>query len=253
MKLIVDKLAIEYWDEGQGSVAVLLHGWGSQAGVFDELTADLVTRYRVVRLDLPGFGSSQRPPETWGVGEYAGLVTAWLQKLGITEVSLLVGHSFGGRVAIKLAAAPPVPIGQLVLLNAAGAKTTAETWRKRGYWLVAKTGKAATSLPGLRRLRESSRSKLYQAAGATDYLHAGPLQQIFLNTVNEDLLPAATKIKVPTLLIYGGQDTETPPSEGRLLAGAITGSQLEILPGAGHYSFVDQQERVEQLIAEATK
>ena len=155
---------------------------------------------------------------------------------------------------MRSAAAPPVPICQLVLLNAAGAKTTAETWRKRGYWLVAKTGKAATSLPGLRRLRESSRSKLYQAAGATDYLHAGPLQQIFLDTVNEDLLPAATKIKVPTLLNLWWPRLPRPrQARGACWLGRLLGSHSRSYPGAGHYSFVDQQERVEQLITEATK
>jgi pimeloyl-ACP methyl ester carboxylesterase len=104
---------------------------------------------------------------------------------------------------------------------------------------MAKLGKAITVLPGLRRLRGRLRQRLYQAAGSTDYLYAGPLRQIFLNTINEDLQADAARITVPTKLIWGEYDTEAPVADGRLLAARIPQATLHIIPSAGHFVYVD--------------
>jgi len=247
MKMIVDNLAIEYLDQGEGPVMVLLHGWASQAQTFDELASNFIRDYRVLRPDLPGFGASEKPDDSWGIERYAELVEKWLAKLEVDQVEIMIGHSFGGRVAIKIASRGVLPIKSLVLLDSAGVKAQQNS-RMLGFKAAAKAGRAATSLPGLRKIQDPLRRRLYKAAGTTDYLDAGPLRQIFLNTINEDLLPDAAMIQQPTLLLYGQNDTETPADDARKLAAQIRNSRLEILPDAGHFAYQDQLEQTVSLI-----
>jgi pimeloyl-ACP methyl ester carboxylesterase len=122
--------------------------------------------------------------------------------------------------------------------------------RNQLFKVVAKTGKAVMALPGLGAVRDRLRGRLYQAAGSTDYVDAGPLRPVFVNTINEDLQTDAAKIKIPTLLIWGDLDADTPLADGQRLAGKIPKSRLEVVESAGHYVFVDQPWPVEQLIKE---
>ncbi len=247
MKLIVNNLAVEYQDQGQGPVILLLHGWGQSLQTFDQLAADLQSDFRVVRLDLPGFGSSQRPQKAWGVGDYARMAEDFARKLNLT-VDAAIGHSFGGRIAIVLAARDHLSLRRLVLIDAAGVAKSATT-RNMVIKSLAKAGKVATSLPGLHYFQASMRRHLYRAAGSTDYLLAGPMKDIFLKTIHEDLQRQAAKIAVPTLAIWGRDDTETPLSDGQLLVGQIHGVRLEVLEG-GHFIYLDQPQQVTQLVRE---
>ncbi len=99
MKVIVDNIAIESVDSGEGPVILMLHGWKDSLNTFDKLVP-LLPGYRVIRLDMPGFGASDAPRNAWGVGEYVDFVKAFIEKLNISP-EIIVGHSFGGRIAIK--------------------------------------------------------------------------------------------------------------------------------------------------------
>ena len=87
MKVIVDGLATEYQDEGHGPVILMLHGWGNTYHVFDAIVPALAKIRRVVRLDLPGFGATERPAEAWYVEDYARFVGAFCAKLKIDPAS----------------------------------------------------------------------------------------------------------------------------------------------------------------------
>lgn len=246
MKVIVDNLALEYEDFGSGPVILALHGWGDSLKTFDLVAADL-TKYRFVRLDLPGFGGSELPPKAWTLQNYVDLVSAFIKKLDLS-VDVLIGHSLGGRIAIKGLSTGAFKPGKVVLIASAGILKSRSA-KNRAYKAVAKAGKFVTLIPPLSLWRRQLRSSLYKASGS-DYLNAGPLKKTFVNIISEDLLPAAQTIKRPTLLIWGSSDTETPLTDGSQLSQAIAGSKLTVIPGASHFVHQEQADRVASLIKE---
>lgn len=244
MKIIVDNLAVEYKDEGQGPVLVMLHGWMNSLSSYDAITGDLAKEYRVIRPDLPGFGGSEPPPKPWHVGDYAAFVRNLLQRLG-AEPYTLVGHSFGGRVIMKGVGTGVLHPKKIVLIDTAG-NARRETPRLRFYKTIAKTGKAfAMLVPNA--WYTSMRKRLYKRAGS-DYLEAGALSQTFLHTINEDLVEYARRIGVPTLLVWGEHDKTTPLEDGKRLASEIPGAQLAVVSGAGHAPHRENPEEVARLI-----
>ena len=97
----VNGLNINYFDKGQGDPVVLLHGWGSNISLFSSMTEVLSKKYRVIAMDMPGFGGSDEPKEVWDVDRYTDFVIDFLADFGFERVTFL-GHSFGGRVIIKM-------------------------------------------------------------------------------------------------------------------------------------------------------
>lgn len=247
MKLIVENLALNYLDEGKGAVVLMLHGWASELTTFDNLARELAQSYRVVRLNLPGFGGSEPPADTWGVGEYAQFVKKFLQKLQINDnLYGLIGHSLGGRIAIEAVGAGTLSPKRLVLLGSHGIRESSSL-RNRLFWLAAKAGKVvAIILP--KRWQGCLRGRLYRTAGSSDYLQAGSMRAIFSKIINQDARAQAAQITVSTLLIYGEHDQETPVRYGKIFNGCIPGSRLKVIKSASHYVHQDQPEQVKELI-----
>lgn len=243
MKVLVNGQLIEYKDEGKGKTVLLLHGWGSGLSAFDELAAALKRQYRVVRLDFPGFGASPKPTDEWGVGEYAQLTAAFLKKLNIKNPHALIGHSFGGRVIIKGFSLGVLGAEKVVMLGAAGPRPR-QGVKRLAFKVVAKAGKAVTALPGLRSARTRLRSGLYKAAGSSDYLQAGDMQRIFVNTVNEDLMPVVHSIDRPVLMVWGEHDQEVPVAVAKRMRDQLRDAELVVVPDAGHFVFIDDPKSV---------
>jgi pimeloyl-ACP methyl ester carboxylesterase len=249
MKLIVDGLAVNYEDQGKGPVVVLLHGWGIKGATFEVLAKRLAKHYRVLWLDLPGFGESEQPKNTWSVGEYASFVAKFLDKLGVHEAHALLGHSFGGRLIIKGVATGALRASKAVLMGSAGVKYS-DSLRNRGFKVVAKVGKAALSLPYLSALKNPLRKRLHKAAGSTDYTElVGPMREIFIKTIEEDLLPYTTKLTIPVLMVWGKNDEVTPLADAHKLAAAMKDVRIEVLEGA-HFVYLDQPDQSAKLIEE---
>lgn len=231
MKTIVDGLVIEYADEGEGDVLLFLHGWGDSHRTWDDLAAQLSASYRIVRPDLPGFGASTRPRDAWSVGDYAVFVSSLCTKLGIAP-RVIVGHSFGGRIAIKGAAEHILSPEKIVLIASAG-NAHRRTLRNALFLVVAKIGKCVSLLlPRVQ--REALRRRLY-ASAKSDYAGTGAMRDIFLRTIREDLSEAARRIESPVLLVWGEADRITPLSDGRRLAACIAHATFLSYPGAGHF------------------
>jgi pimeloyl-ACP methyl ester carboxylesterase len=248
MKVIVDDLATEYRDEGNpnGQVVLLLHGWRNELHSFDALVHELAPQYRIVRLDLPGFGGTEVPRTTWELNDYVGFVGDFIKKLGL-KVDVLIGHSLGGRIMIKGLGEDVFHPKKAVLIASAGIAKR-KTVRNQIFKGIAKTGRAITSIPPLFSLREKLRNRLYAYAGS-DYNNAGPLKDTFVKLISEDLSAAASRISVPTLLLWGDHDMETPLSDGERLSRLIPGAILKVFPGTGHH--VHQERSV--AIAETMK
>jgi pimeloyl-ACP methyl ester carboxylesterase len=246
MKIIVDNVATEYKDEGSGPVLLMLHGWKDSLRTFDALIPGLVGKYRIVRLDLPGFGGSELPPAAWGVPEYTTFVAACIQKLALRPAAI-IGHSFGGRVAIYGTAHGLLSTEKVVLIGAAGVAER-RSFRNASLRALAKVAKIAT-LPLPQRVKDSLRTRLY-AGIKSDYAQTGALRETFLKTISLDLSTAAAKIRVPALLIWGSADTQTPLEEGVRMSTLIKGSTFRLVHSAGHFVHAERPAEVAGYISE---
>lgn len=209
----------------------------------EPILAILERETEVLALDLPGFGASADPPEAWDSEDYARFVVEWLAQAGV-ERCHLIGHSFGGRVAICLAARHPDLVERLILCDAAGLRPK-RGWRYRYRVALAKLGRllALFGSPG-KRLQERIRSRV----ASSDYLEASPaMRQTFKRVIGEDLEPHLPRISAPSLLVWGGADEDTPLWMGRRMEELIPDAALVVLEEAGHYSYADEPGRFAQL------
>lgn len=237
--LTVRGIRVRYVSVGQGKPLLLLHGWGTSLDTFADLSEDLARRFRVVAFDFPGHGGSDMPPTVWTVDAFVGLTLDLMAELGIERASIL-GHSFGGRVAIKLAASHPEAVDRLVLVNAAGVppRRTVRRVLKRGASRFANALGRRLGPPG-----QAIRRRIVARIASTDYLNAGPLRDTFLAIVKEDLRPVLPRIGSPTLLVWGESDSDTPLADGRTMERLIPDARLLVLKNAGHFSYLDQYGR----------
>lgn len=227
--------SVWYGRSGAGHPVVLLHGWGAASATMALVHDDLARRYDVTAIDLPGHGRSGLPPEAWGTAEYTTCVLAVMDRLGIARPHV-VGHSFGGRIALDLAARHPDRIDKLVLISSAGLRPP----RSVGYVLRAGAAKVARGLGRVGGARgRAMRDRVYSKVASPDYAKAGPMRATFVKVVNEDLTSLLPSIQAPTLVIWGSHDTETPPVMGRRIARLIPHARLAVITGAGHYPFLD--------------
>ena len=245
--IIVDNLSIRYYQSadfaGSGALA-FLHGWGLQALSFSKT---LEKCQNVIAFDLPGFGESQMPEIAWSIVDYASFLQRFFEKLHI-EHPILVGHSFGGNIAIKYCAEYG-DVQKLILIGSAGIRR--KTLKKLLYLILAKVLKVVSFLPGLTQLRERVRKSFYTAIGSEDYIQAGALTEIYRKNIGEDLQKDMGKIKIPTILIWGENDDAVPAADGRLTESLIKGSRMFVIPGAGHYVFLDKEKEFEEIFLKA--
>lgn len=242
MNIEVDGYQISYKLTGEGEeYAVILQGWGTQFGVYDSVAAAIAARFRVLQFDLPGFGNSDEPREAWNVDAYADFFCELMKALGIGR-AVLIGHSYGGRVIIKLAARETLPfeIDRIVLMDSAGVlpvRTFKQKVRIRKYKILKKIFSLRVIEYLFPELIQDWRSR----QGSADYRNATPMmRQCMVLAVNEDLTEFLPRIRQDTLLIWGDQDTATPIRDARIMEEKIPSAGLVILEGTGHYSFLEK-------------
>ncbi len=242
MRKTVNGIGINYEQKGSGELVVLLHGWGSNIKLFANLIDLLSAKYTVVAMDMPGFGESEEPKTPWCVDDYVQFVIDFLKDYDTKEVTLL-GHSFGGRVIIKMHSRESLPfkVKKVILVDSAGImppKSNKKSWRTRYY----KMGKAVLSTKLVQKLAPDALENFRKKMGSADYAAASPMmRQVMVKVVNEDLEPYLPNIKCPTLLVWGVNDTATPLSDGEKMEKLIPDAGLVRLENAGHYSFLEQQ------------
>lgn len=250
MQAVVDSLITSYQKTGTGPVVLFLHGWGDNQATFNILAKELAGKYTVLTVDLPGFGGTQPPQETWGVEDYCEFVAKFLDKIDMKDIYCVVGHSNGGTIAIRGLALRKFDAQKLVLLSSAGVRDVYKG-RKKALRIAAKAAKAVT-YPLPERLRQKIKKKAYKTIGS-DMFVAEHLQETFKRVVTDDVQEEAHKLKLPTLIIYGADDEATPPSFGELYHNAISGSQLKIIDSAEHFVHHDQPQKVSRLLREFLK
>ena len=238
----INNIKINYEQKGSGDLIVLLHGWGSNIKLFANLIDLLAKKYTVVAMDMPGFGESQEPPSAWCVDDYVDFVIDFLKDYDNKNIMFL-GHSFGGRVIIKLNSRDNLAfkISKVILVDSAGImppNSNKKSFRTRKY----KFYRTILSTGIMQKIAPEALEKLRVKYGSADYAAASPLmRQVLVKVVNEDLEPLIPNIKCPTLLVWGVNDTATPLSDGEKMEKLIKDSGLVKLENAGHYSFLEQQ------------
>ena len=237
---IIKGIRIHYFTAGQGDPVLLLHGWGSSLEPYRQLIDLLSKKYFVIALDMPGFGKSEEPTAPLDVDGYVDFVLDFLNLFQLQKLSL-VGHSFGGRVIIKMANRKlPFAIDKIVLIDSAGIKPVRtkkmhfkQQWYKVGKWFLSRKPVAKLFPNAL----ESLRVKF----GSADYAAASPMmRQCLVKVVNEDLTGLLPNIQAPTLLVWGENDTATPLSDAKRMESEIPNAGLAVIKNAGHFSFIEQ-------------
>lgn len=212
---------------GSPARVVALHGWGRSGADF----ARILEGTDALAVHLPGFGSTAPPPEVWGSVDYAEHLAAALDALEGSGPYVVVAHSFGGRVAVRLAAAHPGLVRSLVLTGVPLVRA-APPPRPRLALRVAKRLHAAHLLPQrvVDRLRRSGGSADYQAA-------QGVMRGVLVRLVGEDYHEDLARIAatgLPVDLVWGEADDAAPLAGARLAAELLPDARLEVVPGAGH-------------------
>lgn len=213
------------------------HGWARDHRDFIPVAEALAPVARSYLLDLPGFGASPRPDAAWGTAEYATHLRDYIQnELGLTRY-IWVGHSFGGRIGLRLGVAG-APLDHLVIVAGAGVPRDVSVYEQ----MRRDVRRARFRYLRRRAKNEQEILDLEERFGSADYVQSRALglRDIFTATISEDQSAQLGRILCPTTLIYGGKDTETPPEIGRKMADRIVGATYVECPEFDHISVLDR-------------
>lgn len=235
MYIQINDLNIYYQKLGQGKNLVILHGWGNDVSSFWGVAQELKTNFTLFLIDLPGFGRSDLPAKAFELKDYAEVVAQVIKKLKLSKPSLL-GHSVGGRIAIKLASKDPNILEKLILEDSAGIKPKT-TLKGRLLFLSAKL---FNLLPNIWQIKTRLRAKFY-GNSEYDYYKAGPLKETFKKIIGEDLTKDLPNIKTDTLLLWGENDPhpESSLQSGKKMYKLIPNSRIETIDAVGHFPHLE--------------
>jgi len=259
-EIIVDNLKINYREQGEGKTILILPGWGrgseSWLKVMDNLSAN---GFRIICLDLPGFGKSDIPLNVWGVKDYAFFVKKFIDALNIKDF-FIVSHSFGGGLAVKLLADFAQKTEKLILIAPAIIRI-----RER----IKPRQKIKSFLTGL--IKKIFPEKLiqkiinfpflakvfYRILGSYDYyisiIKSPIMKETFKKIIKEDLVGCLTGVKVPTLIIWGKKDTALPVDDAYRIKEKIDGAEIALMENADHTPYHNYPEELARLIIDFLK
>ncbi|MDD3214892.1 MAG: alpha/beta hydrolase [Eubacteriales bacterium] len=225
---------------------LLLHGWGCEHGYFSPITNALAREATVASLDFPGHGQSDEPPEPWDASEFAAQVAELIRENGLAPVQI-IGHSHGGRIALKLAIEYPELVGKLIITGGAGLRkpeTEKSGKRTANYKRYSAFLNRMKTIPTLSPIAEKMQTALRNRYGSPDYVKLNEnMRRTFVKLVTEDLTPQLSRIQAPTLLVWGDADTETPLWMGETMEKLIPDAGLVVFTGGTHFAFLEQWQR----------
>lgn len=216
----------------KGAPIVFLHGWQQDKTSLAPLVPFLYKTNKLFLLDLPGFGKSGFPNSVFSSWDYAQEIINWLKEQKINK-PILVGHSFGGKVAAIIAAEKPDEVSKLILIGTAGIPG------------IKRWSSFKKILPGF--IKKLLSPLLIPLLASEDYKNAGKLLPIFKTVAQEDLREVFEKITLMTLIIWGKDDKELPMEQADMIHKLIKNSRLEYVEG-DHFPFQKNPEGVANLI-----
>ena len=220
--------------EGPGPLVVMLHGWARSSADFARLGEVAVAHGAdVLNFDLPGFGVSPPPNSPWGSSDYAqavaGAIAEHLQGRDRQDFFLL-GHSFGGRVALALAATSPVGLKEVFVAGVPLFRSAKPAKPRLGYRILRKAA-------NLSLVPKETLERYRDRHGSADYRNAqGMMRSIFVRVVNEDYYDFLSAIDVPCHLLWGELDSAAPLSQAKRALGLLRGGDLEVVSGGDHFA-----------------
>jgi pimeloyl-ACP methyl ester carboxylesterase len=250
---------VHYQDAGpkDAPVLLLLHGFGASLQTWDAWTESLQKHYRVIRLDLPGFGlTGANPSHAYADADDVQFVDNFVNQMGIAEFSL-IGHSMGGKIAWNVAATYPSKVKQLVLMAPDG-YANPQDFGSKPYATTGFIGIMKYCLPPYF-VKKSLEPAFYDAQALTealltryhDFLRAPGVRQAIIErakqTINTDPVDRLQKITAPTLLLWGESDQMIPSDNAARYAKVLATSTTIVLPKQGHLL---QEERPHEGLAE---
>ena len=251
LKAIVRMMPIRNQDLGRNSIpmnhieigkcatpdVVFGHGWGRTHHDFIPVAEAIAPFARSILLDLPGFGETPRVADNWGSVEYADHIAQFIRQKTDSKI-IWVGHSFGGRIGLRLAVRHADILRGMVLIASAGVPVH-KSLRTRLY---ASARQMQFRFLKTRAADQQALEKLEQKFGSADYIESRRtgMRDVLLNVIREDQSVDLPQITTPTKIVYGAKDTETPVEIGQKLQGLIPGSKLIVCPEFDHIGVLDR-------------
>ena len=239
MKINIKGSSVNYicYGNEKGKDIILLHGWGQNIEMMKYIGDRLSSDFHITILDFPGFGNSEEPKEAYSNDDYVEVVEELAKELKLKN-PILIGHSFGGRIAIKYSSKKENNVSKVVLFGSPCIR------EQKKLPLKTRIFKKIKKIPGLKWFAEIMKNYI----GSRDYKAASPImRQVLVKTVNEDLLENAKKITAPTLLIWGDNDTEAPLYLAQKLEKQMKDAALIVLPGT-HYAYLENLDQVIRIL-----
>ena len=230
MEIVINGVKTNYQVFGEGKPFLILHGWGSNSDRWAPIAEKISEKgFKVIVPDLPGFGKSDALSVPWDTNKYIDWIEKFVKELNLEEFYLL-GHSFGGALASKMAVKHVQDVKKLFLVSAACVRK--KTTKKGFFRVVSKIIKVFYFVPYYPLIRKAVYKFIIRKS---DYVYVeGIMKATYLNVVAEDLSFHLPFIKVPTVIIWGDKDEFTPIQEGYFIEKQIKKSKIIVIPGAGH-------------------
>jgi pimeloyl-ACP methyl ester carboxylesterase len=255
MQMTVNDVTIGYTDEGRGVPLLFVHGFPLSRGAWQKQIDTLRSSHRTIAPDLRGFGESETGTGPVTMAQYAEDLHALVQQLKTGPV-VLIGHSMGGYVSFAFLRQYPEMVRGLILVGtksgndtpeaAAGRRATAEKVQAKGIEVVIEA-----MAPKMLAADNHDRAMAEEVRGfMTPSKPAGVIGALLGMAERPDATAELARISVPTLVVSGADDTLIPPTESEKLAQVIPGSQLNIIPQAGHLVAFEQPEKFNHVLEE---
>jgi len=257
----VGRVGIHFLEAGEGAPLILIHGFGGSTFSFRHTIPELARHFRVIALDLKGFGLSERPAGgDYSLTAQARLVSEFMERLGIRRATVL-GHSMGGEVAMRLAVNHPERVERLILVDSASGREVPHRTSGGRFLRPLLPVVALFTLHSRRFRRLSLRSAVYDPAYLTPEVlegyfrptrirgHLRGLGELLASWRNDPPLDPSAIVQ-PTLVLWGEEDHWLPVSQGQHIHEQISGSRMVIIPKAGHLPLEERPEESNRAIVD---
>ena len=249
METFIDNLKINYIKKGKGRSVLIIPGWGTVINTYTVLINSISEYANVLCLDMPGFGESDEPLNSWNLDNYIEFIIKFIKSQKIKELDV-IGHSNGGRIIIKLMSRSDLEfkINKIILIGSEGIvhkKTILELTKIYTF----KVCRGFAQMKIVKLIFPNLLDKVKSSFGSADYKNASSImRETMVKLINEDVREFLPNIKVPTLLIWGENDDATPIKDAEIMEKLIPDAGLIRLKGCGHYVFLENPSYVNIII-----